>query len=96
MEDIQIKPTSGIGSPERLLGYKENEYIYSRRINIKHRLVYEIIDSSIIKLLSAYGIMMINKFTLHMINFFICLIIAETYSYRGDCGDSPTSYGSQS
>lgn len=40
--DIMEHPETGIGKPERLKGYGELQY-YSRRIDEKNRLIYEII-----------------------------------------------------
>ncbi len=40
IKSIQINPKQGIGKPERLK-YKDKN-IWSRRIDTKHRLVYEI------------------------------------------------------
>ena len=40
--ELEIHPTTGIGKPEKLK-YK-NGVIWSRQINKKDRLVYEIID----------------------------------------------------
>ena len=40
--DIMVHPETGIGKPERLKGYGELQY-YSRRIDEKNRLIYEII-----------------------------------------------------
>lgn len=53
--EIQIHPTTGTGQVEPLKGYKERT-IYSRRIDQKHRLVYEIFEQEKkVKILSAYG-----------------------------------------
>lgn len=41
LESIEEKYDYGIGKPERLKGYKER-FIYSRRIDDKNRLVYEV------------------------------------------------------
>ena len=49
-----MHPTTGIGKPEKLK-YK-NEVIWSRQINKKDRLVYEIIDFEIVVIIiSALG-----------------------------------------
>lgn len=41
LASIEEKYDYGVGKPERLKGYKER-FIYSRRIDEKNRLVYEI------------------------------------------------------
>ncbi|SHJ17122.1 toxin-antitoxin system, toxin component, Txe/YoeB family [Cruoricaptor ignavus] len=43
LEELENHPRKGIGSPERLKYY--NGEIYSRTINKKDRLVYEILES---------------------------------------------------
>ena len=53
-QELEETPETGIGKPERL----KNNYsgFWSRRINKKDRLVYEIVDSEIIVIvLSALG-----------------------------------------
>ncbi len=46
---------TGIGKPERLKGFEDQE-IYSRRISKKHRLIYEFIETeNKIILLHCYG-----------------------------------------
>jgi toxin YoeB len=45
-EELEIHPTTGIGKPEKLK-YK-NENVWSRQINKKDRLVYEIIDQEVV------------------------------------------------
>lgn len=53
--EIRTSPKTGIGKPEILKGFSDR-LIYSRRIDQKHRLVYEILEEEkIIKILSAYG-----------------------------------------
>ena len=48
-------PRDGIGKPERLKGYGEHE-IYSRKINEKDRLVYQIVElERLIILISCKG-----------------------------------------
>lgn len=42
LESIEVSYSEGIGAPERLKGYKER-IVYSRRINKKDRLIYEVI-----------------------------------------------------
>lgn len=44
--ELEIHPTTGIGKPEKLK-YKEIN-IWSRQINKKDRLVYEIIDKEVV------------------------------------------------
>ncbi len=52
--DLEIHPTTGIGKPERLKYKTEN--IWSRQINKKDRLIYEIIDHEVIVIIiSALG-----------------------------------------
>ena len=52
--ELEIHPTTGIGKPEKLT-YK-TEYLWSRQINIKDRLVYEIIDHEVVVIIiSALG-----------------------------------------
>lgn len=52
--ELEIHPTIGIGKPEKLK-YK-NENVWSRQINKKDRLVYEIIDHEVvIIIISALG-----------------------------------------
>ena len=48
-------PLLGTGKPEALKEYGEHN-VYSRRIDPKHRLVYEVFEEEgLIKILSAYG-----------------------------------------
>lgn len=55
LDEIELHPTTGTGKPEPLKGYGERN-VYSRRIDQKHRLVYEIFEEEKrIELLSAYG-----------------------------------------
>jgi len=52
--ELEIHPTNGIGKPEKLK-YKEVD-IWSRQINKKDRLVYEIIDHEVVVIvISALG-----------------------------------------
>lgn len=54
IEELRKHPTSGTGKPERLKYYKDETW--SRRINHKHRLVYEIQETKILVLvLSMWG-----------------------------------------
>lgn len=55
LEEIKNTPTTGTGQVEPLKGYGERS-VYSRRIDKKHRLVYEVFEEEkIVKILSAYG-----------------------------------------
>lgn len=55
LEELENHPTTGTGKPEPLKGYGER-FVYSRRIDKQHRLIYEIFEEEkIVKLLSAYG-----------------------------------------
>jgi len=51
--DVRAHPELGQGRPERLKYYKEK--VYSRRIDRKNRLVYEIIDNDHVKMLRCLG-----------------------------------------
>ena len=52
--ELEIHPTTGIGRPEKLK-YKEVN-VWSRQINKKDRLIYEIIDHEVvIIIISALG-----------------------------------------
>lgn len=52
--ELEIHPASGIGKPEKLR-YKEVN-IWSRQINKKDRLIYEIIDHEVVVvIISALG-----------------------------------------
>lgn len=54
LNELMEHPRSGTGKPEPLKWNKRNQW--SRRITIKHRLVYEIKDTEVIVLIiSAYG-----------------------------------------
>lgn len=51
---MDMYPTSGTGHPEKLKGNRAGQW--SRMINKKHRLIYEIFDQEVhIDILSAYG-----------------------------------------
>lgn len=55
--EIKENPTTGTGKPEPLKGFGER-FVYSRRINQQHRLIYEIFEEEekkVVKILSAYG-----------------------------------------
>lgn len=55
LDEIENNPTTGTGKPEQLKGYSERS-VYSRRIDQKHRLVYEVFEEEkVVKVLSAYG-----------------------------------------
>ena len=55
IEEIKQHPTTGTGKVERLKG-KGERLVYSRRINDKHRLVYEIFEEEkLVVLATAYG-----------------------------------------
>lgn len=55
LKEMQTEPMMGTGNPEPLKHYGERS-VWSRRINQKHRLVYEIFDENReVVLLSAYG-----------------------------------------
>jgi toxin YoeB len=43
LESLEEKYDQGIGKPERLKGYKER-LIYSRRIDEKNRIIYEVMQ----------------------------------------------------
>lgn len=51
--DIIEHPTDGKGKPERLKYY--TEIVYSRKIDKKNRLTYQIIDNEHVKLLRCLG-----------------------------------------
>ena len=53
--EIEISPKKGTGHLERLLGYGER-YVYSRHINKKHRMVYEVFEEEKkVLMLTCYG-----------------------------------------
>ncbi|MFI3280280.1 MAG: Txe/YoeB family addiction module toxin [Rikenellaceae bacterium] len=55
IDQLGEHPRSGTGKPERLKGYGDRE-MWSRHIDSKHRLTYEIKESQlIVTALSAYG-----------------------------------------
>ncbi len=55
IDELGEQPRSDTGKPEQLKGYTERE-MWSRRIDSKHRLIYEIKESQlIVTALSAYG-----------------------------------------
>lgn len=52
--ELEIHPTIGIGKPEKLKYKTEN--VWSRQINKKDRLIYEIIDHEVVVIvISALG-----------------------------------------
>lgn len=54
LEELRLHPKTGTGQPEILK--HDFEGLYSRRINRKHRLIYEIQDEVItVVVLSAYS-----------------------------------------
>ena len=54
LEELKNDPRTGTGKAERLKHYEEE--VWSRRINDKHRLVYQIFEDKIqVLVLSAYG-----------------------------------------
>ncbi len=54
LEEIQEHPRTGTGHPEQLSGDLTGKW--SRRINKKHRLIYQIHDMEVIVVvISAYG-----------------------------------------
>lgn len=46
IEAIQINPFEGVGKPEALKYTLEG--LWSRRINLEHRIVYEIVDEKLL------------------------------------------------
>ncbi len=55
LTELQEHPREGTGQVEQLKHFAERE-IYSRRIDKKHRLVYEVVDDKVVVILmSAYG-----------------------------------------
>ena len=55
LTEIKEEPKKGTGTPEALKGYGVRD-VWSRRVNDKHRLIYEIIEEEKkVKLLAAYG-----------------------------------------
>lgn len=54
-DEIENTPKTGTGKPEPLKGYGVRS-VWSRRIDQKHRLTYEIFeDKKIVNFLSCYG-----------------------------------------
>lgn len=55
LDELENHPTTGTGKPEELKGYGDHS-VYSRRIDQKHRLVYEIFEAEkVVKILACYG-----------------------------------------
>lgn len=55
LDEITDDPRSGTGKPEQLKGFRDKE-IWSRRIDKKHRIVYEIKDKELVIIaISAFG-----------------------------------------
>ncbi|MDO5608037.1 MAG: Txe/YoeB family addiction module toxin [Capnocytophaga sp.] len=54
IDEIEIHPTFGTGQPEQLKGYGVRT-VWSRRIDQKHRLVYEIFEDVKEVKIPAYG-----------------------------------------
>lgn len=55
LDELETHPTTGIGQVEPLKGYGERN-VYSRRIDQKHRLTYEVFaEGKYVEVLSAYG-----------------------------------------
>lgn len=55
IEEIEENPTTGSGKPEALKGFGDR-MVYSRRIDKKHRLTYEIFEEEKrVELLACYG-----------------------------------------
>lgn len=54
LAELQEHPQTGTGKPEQLKGDRSRQW--SRKISIKHRLIYEIKESIVnVDVLSAYG-----------------------------------------
>jgi len=52
--EIKEHPRTGTGKPEQLKHFTND--IWSRRIDAKHRLIYEVVDNELIIIaISAYG-----------------------------------------
>ncbi len=55
LDELSLHPRTGTAKPEQLKGFGERE-VWSRRIDSKHRLIYEIKDQELIVVaISAYG-----------------------------------------
>ena len=54
LEELRLSPRIGTGKPEQLKGYIRETW--SRKIDSKHRLLYEIQDQELVVIaISAYG-----------------------------------------
>jgi len=54
LEELEVHPRTGTGKPERLK--HQAVEVWSRRINDKHRLVYEILEHIItVEIVHVYG-----------------------------------------
>ncbi len=54
INELMDHPKTGTGHPEQLKGERFNQW--SRRINKKHRMIYEIFETEVhVDILSAYG-----------------------------------------
>ncbi|GIM53317.1 hypothetical protein CAPN004_23460 [Capnocytophaga cynodegmi] len=55
LDEIELHPTTGTGQIEPLKGYGEHS-VWSRRIDKKHRLIYEVFEEEKrVEILSAFG-----------------------------------------
>ena len=55
LAELKFNPRQGTGKPEQLKGFEHRE-MWSRRINQKHRLIYEIRDTELVVIaVTAYG-----------------------------------------
>lgn len=55
LDEIENHPTTGTGQVEQLKGFGERS-VWSRRIDQKHRLTYEVFeDEKVVKILTSYG-----------------------------------------
>ena len=54
IEELKVHPKTGTGHPEQLKGDRVGQW--SRTINKKHRLIYEIFENEVrVDILSSYG-----------------------------------------
>lgn len=55
LDELEKHPTFGTGKPEQLKWYGQ-EYVYSRRLDKKHRLTYRILEEEkVVKIMTCYG-----------------------------------------
>ena len=55
LDELEETPTKGTGQTEPLKGYRERN-VYSKRINGKHRFIYEVFEEEKkVEVLSAFG-----------------------------------------